>query len=222
LTTRDKLRGLTGRLVLAGLATVAPAQIAPQMATLPFDFYVMTLSWSPGFCDTGGEEKSPEQCRAGSGDGFVVHGLWPDNRMTADPQDCDPGKHASTADLATARGLYPTDELAEHEYAKHGACTGLGASDYFALVRYVRDQLNIPPMLKAPQRPQRLPPQAIEQAFIEANANLHPDNMAVTCARGELIDVRICLTRDVKAFSNCLKVSGHTCRRSALVVQPPR
>src|SRR5580704_1682525 len=124
---------MTGALGLVGLASAASAQSLPPAATAPFDFYVMTLSWSPGFCDTGGEERSPQQCAVGSGDGFVVHGLWPDNRMSAD--------------LAAAHGLYPTDDLAEHEYAKHGTCTGLSAADYFAAVRYVRDQLKIPDML---------------------------------------------------------------------------
>jgi ribonuclease T2 len=220
---RLALKGIAGALAFAGLAAAASAQSAPPpAATQPFDFYVMTLSWSPGFCATGGEDKSPEQCKVGSGEGFVVHGLWPDNQRSADPADCDPGKSASPAELAAAHGLYPTDQLAEHEYRTHGTCTGLSPADYFAAVRFARDGLTIPDMLKAPHSAQRLAPQAIEQAFIAANANLHPDNMAVTCAQGELIDVRFCLTRDLKAFSTCPKVSGHTCQRSALTVPPLR
>ena len=43
--------------------------------------FVMALSWSPGFCDLDGDSKSPRQCAAGAGYGFVVHGLWPDNRF---------------------------------------------------------------------------------------------------------------------------------------------
>ena len=83
-----------GALALVSLTGAAWAQSLPPAATAPFDFYVMTLSWSPGFCDLGGQDKSPEQCAAGSGDGFVVHGLWPDNRTSADPEDCDsqPGR----------------------------------------------------------------------------------------------------------------------------------
>lgn len=79
----------TGALALISLTGAAWAQSLPPAATAPFDFYVMTLSWSPGFCDLGGEDKSPEQCAVGSSDGFVVHGLWPDNRTSADPEDCD-------------------------------------------------------------------------------------------------------------------------------------
>jgi ribonuclease T2 len=211
-----------GALALIGLVASDAAESLPPAATAPFDFYVMTLSWSPGFCGLGGEEKSPEQCAAGSGEGFVVHGLWPDNRMSADPENCAPNEDASSADLTAAEGLYPSTGLARYEYRKHGTCTGLDASDYFAAVRYVRDQLAIPPMLKAPREPLRLSPRAIEDAFVTANANLTSDNMAVTCRYGQLVDVRICLTRDLKAFSTCPKVSGHTCQRASILVAPVR
>ncbi len=216
------LKTAAGALALIGPTAAADAQSLPPVATAPFDFYVMTLSWSPGFCDLGGEGKSPQQCAVGARNGFVVHGLWPDNRSGPDPQDCDSGEDASPADLAAARGLYPTEGLARYEYRKHGTCTGLGAKDYFAAVRYVRDQLDIPTMLQAPGEEQRLPPQAIEQAFIAANANLQPENMAVICARGELVDVRICLSKDLKAFAVCRKVAGHTCQRSSIAVEPVR
>jgi len=218
---RHGLAPIVGASALLGL-TAAFAGSLPPVATAPFDFYVMTLSWSPGFCDLGGDEKSPQQCATGAGNGFVVHGLWPDNRYGPNPEDCNPGEDASPADLAAARGLYPTQDLARYEYRKHGTCTGLDAADYFAAVRAVRDQLAIPPMLQSPREWQRLSPLAIEQAFIAANANLRPEDMAVTCARGELVDVRICLSKDLKAFAFCPKVAGHTCRRSSVAVAPVR
>jgi len=208
--------------MLAGLAASAAAQSAPPPATAPFDFYVMTLSWSPGFCDLGGGDKSPQQCAVGARRGFVVHGLWPDNRYAPDPENCGLNADASPADLAAARGLYPSTGLAAYEYRKHGTCTGLSAADYFAAVRFVRDQLAVPAMLQAPQDWLRVSPNAIQQAFVAANANLRPDNMAVTCARGQLVDVRFCLSKDLKAFANCPKVAGHTCQRSSIAVAPVR
>jgi len=218
---RQTLAAIAGAFALLG-ATAALAGSLPPVATAPFDFYVMTLSWSPGFCDLGGDDKSPQQCAVGAGNGFVVHGLWPDNRYGANPEDCDPSADASPADLAAGRGLYPTQDLARYEYRKHGTCTGLSAEDYFAAVRAARDGLAIPPMLQSPREWRRLSPQAIEQAFIAANANLRPEDMAVTCARGELVDVRICLTKDLKAFAACPKVAGHTCQRSSVAVAPLR
>jgi ribonuclease T2 len=46
--------------------------------------------------------------------------------------------------------------------------------------------------------------------------------MAVTCGRGELIDVRFCLTKDLRAFAICPKVSGHTCHSGSISVAPVR
>jgi ribonuclease T2 len=218
---REALASFAGAFALLGV-TAAFAASLPPVATAPFDFYVMTLSWSPGFCDLGGDDKSPQQCAVGAGNGFVVHGLWPDNRYGPNPEDCNPNEDASPADLAAARGLYPTQGLARYEYRKHGTCTGLGAEDYFAAVRAARDGLAIPPMLQSPREWQRLSPVAIERGFIAANANLRPEDMAVTCARGQLVDVRICLSKDLKAFAVCPKVSGHTCRRPSVAVAPVR
>ena len=139
------LRFLTLALALTVASTAAIPQNAPPAATLPFDYYVMTLSWAPGFCDLGGQETPSPECAVGSGDGFVVHGLWPDNDNRPNPEGC-PGEDASPADLAEEHGLYPNDRLAAYEYRKHGTCTGLSAHDYFATVRNVRDRL------KSPQR----------------------------------------------------------------------
>ena len=217
---RFALRRAAGVAALFSLPLAASGQTAPPVATAPFDYYVMTLSWSPGFCDLGGEEKSPEQCAVGAGGGFAVHGLWPNNRYGPNPEECDPSVDASPADLAETRGLYPAEGLAAYEYRKHGACTGLSARDYYAAVRFVREQLNIPALLHAPRERLRVSPAELQQAFISANANLRPDNMAITCRRGELVDVRFCLSRDLKAFAVCPKVTGHTCHSGSITVAP--
>jgi ribonuclease T2 len=212
-------------LSLALAATGAPlaalAETAPTVATTQFDYYVMTLSWAPGFCDLGGQETSSPECATGSGEGFVVHGLWPNNEYRPNPESCL-GRDATPADLAEEHGVYPNDALAAYEYRKHGTCTGLSAHDYFATVRDVRARLNIPPMFKAPRQPLRLGPEEVERAFIEANANLRPDNMAVTCSNGELMDVRICIAKDLSSYALCRKVARHTCQRGSIVIAPVR
>ena len=147
-------------LVAAQAAIGADAQTAPTppVATTQFDYYVMTLSWAPGFCDLGGQETSSPECAAGSGDGFVVHGLWPDNEYRPNPEACL-GHEATPDDLAEEHGVYPNDRLAAYEYRKHGTCTGLSAHDYFATVRNVRTRLNIPAMFQAPSERQQLAPE---------------------------------------------------------------
>ena len=150
----------------------------------------MTLSWAPGFCDLGGKETSSPECAEGSGDGFVVHGLWPNNEYRPNPEFCL-GHDASPADLEDEHGVYPNDRLAAYEYRKHGTCTGLSPHDYFATVGSVRGRLKIPQMLQATSEPLHMSPEEIEQAFMTANPNLHPDNMAISCSNGELVDVRL-------------------------------
>jgi ribonuclease T2 len=205
---------------VAAVAQTAP-QAAPPVATTPFDYYVMTLSWAPGFCDIGGQETSSPECATGSGAGFVVHGLWPDNDYRPNPEACQ-GLDATPADLADEHGLYPNDKLAAYEYRKHGTCTGLSAHDYFATVRSVRQRLVIPPTLQAPNQTLHLSPSDIEQAFIAANANLRPDNMAVTCSNGELMDVRFCIAKDLSSYAICRKVARHSCQRGTIAVAPVR
>ncbi len=219
--SRSAFKFVALALALAGAPIAAGAQNAPPVATTPFDYYVMTLSWAPGFCDLGGEETSAPECAAGSGDGFVVHGLWPDNDYRPNPEGC-PGEEASPADLAEAHGLYPNDRLAAYEYRKHGACTGLSAHDYFATVRSVRERLKIPATLQTPHQPFSLSPADLEQAFMAANANLRADNMAVTCSNGELVDVRFCLSKDLTAYAICRKVARHSCQRGSIEVTPVR
>lgn len=211
-----------------GLALAAPgapvaalAETAPPVAATQFDYYVMTLSWAPGFCDLGGQDTTSPECAAGSGEGFVVHGLWPNNEYRPNPESCS-GRDATPADLAEEHGVYPNDPLAAYEYRKHGTCTGLSAHDYFATVRNVRARLNIPPMFQPPHQPLRVAPEEVERAFIEANANLRPDNMAVTCSNGELTDVRFCIAKDLSSYAVCRKVARHTCQRASIVVAPVR
>jgi ribonuclease T2 len=211
-------------LALALVATAARAEAAPAnlVSTGDFDYYVLTLSWSPGFCDTGGAAKSPEQCAAGAGEGFVVHGLWPENFNRAYPEDCGEPGHISSQAMAETRGVYPNEGLARYEYVKHGLCTGLGPENYFAAVKYARDQFTIPDALKAPRERITTTPSGIESDFIAVNPNLTADNMAVTCEGGELVDVRFCISKNLGAFVVCPKVARHSCHSSSIVVAPLR
>lgn len=215
--------GLVLSLALTLAASPSAAQSAPpQVSSAAFDFYVFTLSWSPGFCDTGGAAKSPEQCASGAAEGFVVHGLWPDNRYSEDPEDCGETAVSATA-LQLSTGVYPNQGLARYEYEKHGTCTGFSPEVYFSAVKYLRDQISIPDLFKTPHSSVRIDPEDIIKTFMTSNINLDPDNMAVTCSRGELIDVRICVSKDLRAYAVCpSKVLGHTCRSAQLTVAPLR
>ena len=184
-----------------------------------FDFYVLALSWSPAFCETGGAAKARQQCEPGGRLGFVVHGLWPQNTRGY-PSDCD-GTTASPSRLAldSVRGVYPDEGLARHEWRKHGTCTGLSPTAYFAQVRSARAAITIPEAFQAPDDARNWAPMEIARAFTAANPRLRTDSMAVTC-RGTMIEeVRICFSKDLRGFVSCPEVARASCRRPVEV--PP-
>ncbi len=202
---------------LNGAASSSPG---PSAATAPgaFDFYVLALSWSPGFCSTGGSGKAPDQCATGSDLGFVVHGLWPQNAHGF-PSDCGAAARApSRQSLDSVRGLYPDDGLARYEWRKHGTCTGQSPTDYFASVKRARAGIALPPGFQAPHEDQTWAPIDVARAFSAANPGLRPDEMAVTCRQNTLEEVRICLSKDLRGYVPCPEVARASCRSRGMDV----
>jgi ribonuclease T2 len=187
-----------------------------------FDFYVLALSWSPGFCALEGDEKGRDQCRTGIGAGFVVHGLWPQNERGY-PIECGPaGRSPSRAAMDMAHGVFPEEGLARHQWRKHGVCAGGSPSDYFADTRRAREAVVIPDALARVERAQNWSPIDIERAFVAANPGLRADMMSVACRREMLQEVRICLTKDLRGFRTCPEVDRSGCRTREITVAPKR
>lgn len=205
-----------------GPATPGPAPMVRQGQPAPgaFDFYVLALSWSPGFCDAGGAARSPDQCADGRRLGFVVHGLWPQNAQGY-PADCDPGSRVPPrAVLDTVRDLYPDLGLARYEWRKHGTCTGLSPTAYFAAVRQARAGIVVPPAMQAPDEPSDVAPIEIARGFMAANPGLHRESIAVTCRSSELEEVRLCLAKDLRGYAACPEVTREGCRSRSITVLP--
>ncbi|MGO9134039.1 MAG: ribonuclease T2 family protein [Methylovirgula sp.] len=185
-----------------------------------FDFYVLALSWSPGFCATGGAAKARSQCASGSNLGFVVHGLWPQNTHGF-PSNCGPaGRYPSRVALQETHGLYPDEGLARHEWNVHGTCSGKSPTDYFADVRRARATITIPPPFQAPHQSQRWAAIDVQRAFMAANPRLRSGMMSVECSRSTLSEVRICLSKDLRNFVACPEVARHFCFGHEMTVPP--
>jgi ribonuclease T2 len=216
--------------ILDHCADRAPAGPAPEPSSVgrekfrggapsgAFDFYVLALSWSPGFCEIDGGARA--QCEPGEGHGFVVHGLWPQNEQGY-PSDCAGPRAPSRIALEKAKGLFPDEGLARYEWRKHGTCSGKSPSDYFADVARAREGVAIPPPLAAPSRDQSYAPIDVERAFIAANPRLRPGMMAVGCRRGLLEDVKICFSKDLREFRACPEVVRRSCRAREISVPAP-
>ena len=186
-----------------------------------FDYYVLAMSWNAAWCEAEGDRRGAAQCEPQHEIGFSLHGLWPQYEYGW-PEFCartqsDPtrGETAAMVDLMHSPGL------AWYQWKKHGRCSGLDPADYFALSRTAWESIRRPALLRQVEKPMRLAPNVIEQAFIEANPALRPDGVTVTCKDRMIREVRICLTRDL-APRPCGAKAARDCSISGALFVPMR
>ena len=183
------------RRLIAALAALAAPALADGERAGAFDYYVLALSWTPSWCATEGDARGSEQCAAGQGFGFTLHGLWPQYEEGW-PAYCPTAERApSRRETAALAPLYGTSGLAWHQWNKHGTCTGLPAADYYALSRLAYERVARPEVLRALGRSVRLPASVVEKAFLEANPDLEAGGVTVACRQGRISEVRLCLDR---------------------------
>jgi len=185
------------------------AMAAPRSQGTPgeFDFYVLSLSWSPTFCLTHPDN---EQC-SGKGYGFVLHGLWPQYAKGGWPASCDSQSRLSREEMDKGAALFPTRSLLKHEWAKHGTCSGLDPMAYLEKTDVALGVVAIPPQLQPFNTPPSLPAREIEALFRESNPRLGNHGLAVICKGKVLSEVRVCLTKDL-AFAGCPRSVKSQCR----------
>lgn len=185
-----------------------------------FDFYVLSLSWSPTFCSTAEAERNRDQCGSARNYGLVVHGLWPQYERGY-PQSCrsDAPNRVPSALGRQYFDIMPSMGLIGHQWRKHGTCSGLDQQDYFATLRRAFERVTVPDLLKRRSTEMRILPNELERQFIAANPGLSPGGIAVTCEADKLEEVRICLTRDLE-FRTCPEVDRGGCRRPAIAIPP--
>jgi ribonuclease T2 len=214
---------LTGGLLVFSAAT-ASAQDRRQNAPGEFDFYVLSLSWSPSFCEEaaerGNEGRAQAQC-GGRPYSFVVHGRWPQYEHGF-PDYCQrPSPRLDRNIMTSMLDLMPAPGLIFNEWDKHGTCSGLGAQAYFETIRKARSAVKIPPEYLELSEEKTVAPADIEDAFIKANPGLSNAAISVTCNRKRLSEVRICLSKDLQ-FRACEELDRRACRRDDVVMPPLR
>jgi ribonuclease T2 len=162
-----------------------------------FDYYLLSLSWSPSYCaEEGMADRDPRQCGRDRKFSFVVHGLWPQNERGW-PSDCAARERDAPPALAASMlDIMPSPRLVEHEWDSHGKCSGLSSQAYFDLTRRVRTGVVIPAAYRAPAQTLMVTGAEVERAFVAANPRITPAMIAVQCDRTRLREVRICVTKD--------------------------
>lgn len=206
--------------VLAALP--APGAFARGEKSGAFDYWVMSLSWSPNWCAIEGDAKRSPQCDARHDFGWVLHGLWPQYHRgwpsfcpTVEPQP-NRGMTNAMADIMGTSGL------AWYQWKKHGVCSGLSARAYYALSRKAYESINRPEVLRRLTKPVTLPAKVIEEAFLEANPGLERDMITITCKQGRIQEARICLSRDRLEPVPCGRDVVRDCRMTNAGFDPIR
>lgn len=182
-----------------------------------FDYYLMSLSWSPTYCLT--HEYDRAQC-AGKGYGFVLHGLWPQYDSGGYPHNCA-GSSLSADAEAIGDSLYPSPKLVQHEWAEHGTCSGLDPMTYFRTADRASATVRIPAAFEAPRTTLVMSGDEIASAFRAANPTLPDDSLRVVCSRGQFSEVRICLTRTL-AVRRCGRGVRSSCPLAPVQIRSTR
>ncbi len=210
---------------LIGAVQPTAAQDARHNAPGEFDYYVLSLSWSPSYCkdveERGHSGRGQKAQCGGRPFSFVVHGLWPQYEHGY-PEYCErPAPRLDRNIMTSMLDLMPAPRLVYNEWDKHGTCSGLSEQAYFELIRKARAAVKIPPEFQQLAQPKAIAPSDIESAFVKANPGLSPSGIAVTCNRTRLSEVRICLSKDLH-FRNCEEIDRLACRREQVTMPPVR
>ena len=200
-----------------GFAKHKKSQSSSTPSGSDFDYYLLTLSWAPEFCATNSSARSSAECASNKHMGLVVHGLWPQYNNGKWPQDCATTPPVASATVEHMMPIMPGSSLIQHEWAKHGTCSGLSADDYFADIEKLYTGLTIPDDFKRPGDAEQTSPGDIEAAFASAN-NAPKEAFRVSCPRNEFSAVEICLSKDLQ-YQAC-PTTVKECRAGKIEVTP--
>ena len=185
--------------------------LAGLLAGQSFDYYVLSLSWSPLYCsDPQRAARDRIQCGDGRRYAFVTHGLWPNNTRPPHPRNCKIAEPVPRSLVDRMLGIMPSPNLIQHQWRSHGTCSGLSVDDYFASIRAAYGLVRIPQRYQSPSQDLVVPADTVRRDFRQANPQIPADAMRFDCAGRNLREVRICLSRGLKPVP-CAPTVRDTC-----------
>ncbi len=204
-----------------GLALASPNRgVGQQSRSQPgqFDFYLLNLSWSPEFCASGASRhrNNGASAECTTPHGFILHGLWPSNADGTEIGDCSnaPGPRNPEKYI----DLTPDPSLIQHEWRKHGTCSGLPADTFFNTAREAVNDVHIPDTFKSLAHPLALTPDAILNSFYQANPGFPQGSFALSCGNNRLTAIEACFNKDTLKPIACQNVK--TCHANSVRITP--
>ena len=186
-----------------------------------FDYYVLSLSWSPTWCALEGDARQSPECDAKNDFGWVLHGLWPQYE-NGWPSYCRTLRwNPSRAETAAMADIMESSGSAWHQWKKHGRCSGLSATDYFDAARQAYASVARPEVFQNLTRAVELPADVVEEAFLQSNPEMTAEMVIITCKSHRIQEARICLTKDL-TLRKCGGDVARVCRLTDALLDPVR
>ena len=191
------------RVLMAAVAVLCLALPAPGKQTKrsqqkrqagSFDYYVLSLSWSPQHCATTSRGRKDRQCRSTRPYGFVLHGFWPQYE-SGFPQSCATSQDLPRDVVEQMLDIMPSPGLVRHEWEKHGTCSGLTPEEYFEKSRAAFTSVKIPERYEDPADAFQTSVREIERAFRAADPRIDASEIAVLCRGKFLQEIRVCMDK---------------------------
>jgi ribonuclease T2 len=152
-----------------------------------------------------------------------MHGLWPQYEGTGWPQDCsteriDPGA------VNKMISIMPSASLIQHEWTKHGTCSGLTSAEYFDEATEAYESIRVPAQYKNLATTLSVSPAEVRSQFAAANPQFGERGFVVECSGNGryLSEVHACLTKEIAGRACNADELSHQCRSASVIMRPVR
>jgi len=200
-----------------------------------FDFYVVQQSWPAEFCYSHSSYPGCENPTNWQQNNLTLHGVWPNYNVARSGHDwpqCCSSKYGTSITqsemesiLSELQTYWPSEQdpapsgdwsssLWEHEWNKHGTCSGLGVTDYFQHGINIMQQANIStPSVISSNIGGSTTAEAIQSAFNNGSpCGSGACLVGVTCSGSYLEAITTCWSKDLTQQLVCpASVIGKQC-----------
>lgn len=216
------MKSVTAWLIIITVSLTTAASARKHHKKRPsaaFDYYLLSLSWAPTYCASHPADRSSE-CKTGNHTAFVLHGLWPSsNANPMQPVSCKPASPVSASIVRHMLEYFPSKYLVQHEWNKHGTCSGNSPAEYFTKAEQAYKAVQVPAQYRNLDHSEQISVQAIEQDFAQANS-APVEAFRLSCHAGWLVAVEACLDKDLH-YQACPK-SARECTSREVKLGAPK
>lgn len=153
------------------------------------DYFRLSLSWSPTFCEGKKNTQDLFQCQHTFG--FIVHGLWPSkfrrndtsHSLRSHPRNCRNEKEIPLTLIEKYFCLMPSEQLMQAEWEKHGTCYWEKPEDYFEQINRLYSKIHLPTLVNEIMNNQTITKrqrrQWIKESFLTLNPSLTSEQIDI-------------------------------------------